>query len=76
MYSLAGLSFSHKLLNINFSRKCYEDKVDDTRQCQDRYNVPDRITGREGVKLLNPARNWNFIEVKIFSLPSICWLAI
>eukprot|EP00794_Sanderia_malayensis_P007908 gene7908-8762_t len=34
-------------------------------ELRDPYNVPDRITGRSGVKELNPRRIWNFIEVNI-----------
>ena len=30
---------------------------------KDPFEVPDRITGRVGVKELNPKRKWNFVEV-------------
>ena len=30
---------------------------------KDPFEVPDRISGRAGVKELNPKRKWNFVEV-------------
>jgi len=32
---------------------------------KDPFEVPDRITGRVGVKELNPKRKWNFVEINI-----------
>ncbi len=34
---------------------------------KDPYAVPDRVTGRQGLQVLNPNRHWNFVEVSILS---------
>ena len=39
------------------------------------FDVPDRITGRNGVvelETLNPKRLWNFVEVRIYSGDIYC----
>ena len=56
------------LLNVAFEQKSrQQNKTRGTKKevelVRDPYDVPDRETGRAGVKELNPDRTWNFIEV-------------
>lgn len=48
------------LLNIAFEQA--SNKQSNTG---DRYSVPDRLSGRETLKELNPNRKWNFVEVNV-----------
>ena len=32
---------------------------------EDLYHVPDRITGLQGLSVLNPKRKWNFVYINI-----------
>ncbi|XP_013399902.1 asparagine synthetase domain-containing protein 1 isoform X1 [Lingula anatina] len=59
------------LLNVAFEQqqntnaKKKEPKNLQPKQPKDSFEVPDRITGKEGLKELNPHRPWNFIEVNV-----------
>ena len=59
------------MLNVAFEQKSRKQnktrgKKNEVDFVRDPYDVPDRETGRAGVKELNPDRTWNFIEVCYF----------
>ena len=31
----------------------------------DVYNVPDKVTGLQGLSVLNPQRKWNFVHINV-----------
>lgn len=50
------------------TNKNQQDKKDDFGTCTTNFNVPDRITGRNGIaelKTINPERSWKFVEVNV-----------
>ena len=66
------------LINVAFEKKSAIKKEkqktkqrnhknqNDEKMCDSNFEVPDRITGRNGVvelKQINPKRSWNFVEV-------------
>ena len=67
------------LLNVAFeqqpphtnSKNSHRKKEAEPRK--DPFEVPDRISGRAGVKELNPKRRWNFVEVSFAILPNLLW---
>ena len=49
--------YSEPIGKIIFQKKSNENKDD--------FLVPDRISGIEALKELNPARKWNFVEINV-----------
>ncbi len=47
------------LLNIAF------EKQSNNKSAKDEFLVPDRISGLESLKELNPKRKWNFVEINV-----------
>ena len=58
------------LLNVAFEQQPVRNSVKprhkrtDTDPKKDPFDVPDRITGRAGIKELSQSRTWNFVEVR------------
>ncbi len=57
---LLNVAFAQRDNSVLTNRKKENSQVEKKK---DPYAVPDRLTGRSGVKELNPRRTWNFIEV-------------
>ena len=50
------------LLNIAFEK---QKKTNENNTLKEEFLVPDRISGLESLKELNPARKWNFVEINV-----------
>ena len=50
--------------NHNIITICYQF-IHSEPTAEDVYNVPDRITGLQGLSVLNPQRKWNFVHINI-----------
>ncbi|XP_061232360.1 asparagine synthetase domain-containing protein 1 [Neopsephotus bourkii] len=67
-----GTSKNHTNGEVQLDLPCPQDSCQDcdakTRACFSCFDVPDRITGRAGLKELeaiNPSRTWNFVEINV-----------
>ncbi|NWS38265.1 ASND1 protein, partial [Probosciger aterrimus] len=67
-----GTSKNHTNREVQLDLLCPQESCQDldakTRACFSCFDVPDRITGRAGLKELeaiNPSRTWNFVEINV-----------
>ncbi|XP_065525981.1 asparagine synthetase domain-containing protein 1 [Lathamus discolor] len=67
-----GTSKNHTNGEVQLDLLCLQESCQDldakTRACFSCFDVPDRITGRAGLKELeaiNPSRTWNFVEINV-----------
>jgi len=53
------------LLNIAFEKRAKSVKRNKTKEDVNVFMVPDRLSGLETLKELNPRRKWNFVHVNV-----------
>jgi asparagine synthetase B (glutamine-hydrolysing) len=62
---LLNIAFEKKAANASTLTKSFKSKKMDENDNVDVFMVPDRISGLETLKELNPMRKWNFVHVNV-----------